>query len=203
MKILTLLMLILSMAWAAAASESIRIEGQIFIARKDRETVKLSSVTVRIVPRKVAQEVIEGLSKIRKLEGVNDQLRERSFALVKALPKLSPEKAALANKTLETLREQVVGNSKIISELRGKCLEDRSASLGNIYFTFGQARWQAAKIVQTDPDGRFLAEVPPGEYFIVAWATRTILDHEEKYLWAIEAKPGERNLLNNSNLLEE
>lgn len=190
----------LALPLACAGADAVRIEGQVFVTQKDRKTVKMSSVSVRIVERKYAAELIEGIQKLRRLEDENDDLRRRSFRLVEGLRTMKTADAGVARKTLDELRGQFANNDKEIQDLRTAYLTDRKTNVYGFAEAFQAAKWNPAKTVQTDPEGVFSTEMPSGEWFLVAWASRQVDGDPEKYLWMLQAKPGERNLLNNSNL---
>lgn len=175
-----------------------RIEGQIYVTRKDRETVKMSLVTVRIVEASAARTVVEQArerqTQARLAVARDEDWRERSKALVNALPKMKPADEAKARQTLATLRTLVISNTPYA--LPNIATAKRSDLLRLM-------EWPSAKTLQTDADGVFTTEMPPGKWTLVAWAERELIKEEEKYLWIVPARTGERTLLNNSNLFSE
>ena len=175
-----------------------RIEGQIYVTRKDRETIKMSLVTVRIVEsgavRAVLEKARERQIQARLAVARDEDWRERSKALADALPGMKPADAAKARQTMAALRTLVISNTPSVRPSIAKA--DQSDLLRLI-------DWPSSKTLQTDADGAFTAEMPPGRWTLVAWAERTLIKEEEKYLWIVPALTGERTLLNNSNLFTE
>lgn len=176
----------------------IRIEGQIYITRKDRETVKMSLVTVRIVEASKVKAVVERVkqsqSDAQLAVARYDDWRERSMALAKAIPKMKPADADKAKTTMSSLRTLVISNAPFAL---------RDIATAKQVDRLRLVEWPSAKTIQTDADGAFTIEMPPGNWMVVAWADRKIIKEDEEYLWIIPARAGERTLLNNSNLFAE
>ena len=175
-----------------------RIEGQIYVTRKDRETIKMSLVTVRIVEsgavRAVLEKARERQIQARLAVARDEDWRERSKALADALPGMKPADAAKARQTMAALRTLVISNTPSVRPSIAKADQSDLLRLMD---------WPSSKTLQTDADDAFTAEMPLGRWTLVAWAERTLIKEEEKYLWIVPALTGERTLLNNSNLFTE
>lgn len=182
-------------AFADDSSSLLHVDGQIYVTRKDRETVKMSLVTVRIVDRLAAQKIVaeagERKERVRLAVARDRDWRERSLALATAIPRMNQADSAKARETLATLRTLVISNRPFAST---DLADSKESDLLRL------VQWPSAKTVETDADGVFRLDLPAGDWTAVAWAQRRVVDAEEKYLWVVPVRPGERTLLNNGNL---
>lgn len=171
-----------------------RIEGQIYITRKDRETVKMSLVYVRIVDAEKYSAALSLVNSYVTAKRNDAEWRGRAAALVNAMPRMSVADRNKANKTYTELRAQVLTNLPL-AEIGAK----------SIYELFSEADWQEERKVQTDADGNFSVEVPAGSWRIIALSKRKIMDKDEEYIWIVPVPdpPVGRIFLNNSNLWGE
>ena len=174
-------------------NKAYKIHGQVYITKKDRETVKMSLVNVRIVNTENYSAVLNQVASYMEAKRKDTELKGRASALVKAMPRMSATNRAIADKTYAQIRSQVLTNLP-------------NAELGSkpMFELFSSADWKEYVSVQTDADGNFSAEVPSGSWKIVALSQRKIIDTEEEYIWFVSVPnpPTNKIFLNNSNLFD-
>jgi hypothetical protein len=175
------------------------IEGQLYIARADRETVRLSAVTIRFVDRAAAKDVIEKVEELKKktTEAIDREvdLNRKLRALTAGLQAMRPEERAIATKTMATLKVLVASNAPYAD---GKLHVSSYADI------LRASPWPAIATAETDAEGNFRLVVPKSDLTIVAMTSRTTSSGRiENYLWILPARFGEKNLLNNNNLYDE
>jgi len=176
---------------AVAGAQTNQIDGQIYITRKDRETVKLSLVTVQLVQQLIAETNVARALECRRAQSRDQELRDRANALTAAMPRMSKTDYATAQQTWAKLRAEILRNSK-----------DAKLGLKSFFNLLSEMDWQPRYKVETDADGKFAGPLPPGQWTLVAFTRRKVVDINEEYIWIEPVTTSGRILLNNSNLFD-
>jgi hypothetical protein len=121
-----------------------RLEGQIYITKKDRETVKMSLVTVRIVDAEKFKETKARALDYKMAKRNDEAWRERAESLVKAMPRMSPKDRVVAMKTYNELAAQIKTNMSAAAL--------GSAGFFKILESFDDSEWKTERLSQTDAD---------------------------------------------------
>lgn len=194
MKILKSILLAITLTATLAAAEG--LEGQVFIATKGGATVRLGATTVMLVESIIAKSncaaVLVKTQKKIESDIRADEIKERLTNLAKAMGRMTKENRAVAEQTFARLRAEYLSMQK-----------DREYNT-SIYSRLNAMDWKPEQTVATDADGNFTMKQPPADrrWMLVAFNSRNIgRDMVETYIWIVPVLPGQKQLLQNNNLL--
>lgn len=204
------------------------LSGQIFVATKGGENVKLGAVQVSLFDREAVNLLLAG---IRAYADKNIQLQTARLAAAegaqqRADSRLALARAALAKDSLQgkddvwlrvsgtsnaaakaaraAAESEVHAAEEIVraAQKRYSMVEINNYSSGAFYFRF---LLPPIQIAETDAEGRFVIEVPTtGRFVIAARANRRVGSKVERYYWlapvALDGQQQRVQNLSNSNL---
>ena len=164
------------------SAREVTISGQVFIARADRETVKLSATPVVVGPE---EEMLARLQEIRSGLGKVARARQEKIEAIQA--ELKREKDS--DRASKLRMEQLLLETEVGVNADRALWEEEWSGPG----------WQQ---VLTDAEGRFEVRAREGEkLMVVAKAKRRIWDDWEYYFWA-ERIEGTNVILANESVWE-
>jgi hypothetical protein len=189
-----------------------KISGQIFIATKGGENIKLALVTVFAIPENKMQSYINEKKS-------NAIVQKNKLISTIDLPRKELEQAKLATKEAKNYVDSQTGSSSFMKamDVYSLCQKQEFEKLmvvskierdinyfNSIEYYFDSLPSEITK-AKTDSDGKFNLSLPPGKYAITASSHRQAGGVAEYYYWLISVNTKSKNqsiMLSNDNLHE-
>jgi hypothetical protein len=188
------------------------LSGQVFISTRGGQSFKLGAVEVALFSRDAIDVLVAGLKGCAAIK--TDELRQPILSA-----KAAYEHAEEAERTSFDEYLKAIGSSdSSAKEATHRTLQQNADSARDYYFEITRQGIHYSSgafyfdflrspihTVETDPDGKFLIEVPKnGTFVIAARATRSIGDQTERYYWLTSVSLGGQSAriqnLSNNNL---
>ena len=204
-----------------------RLNGQIFIVRKDRQNVKMGAVRVFLFDKAVITKILrDACIEFESANGVGayvSEVSDRTERLNKMRKRYnnSPEISAMITSLLGNIKSKssILSKPEIeLPSLMWENFEARKDYYSNAGFTMDYTQWcieelfeyglkDAREYAVSDADGTFTLNMPVGQAcVVVAKASRSVLKEDsEKYFWivSISADSDKKIMLYNDNMLDD
>jgi len=166
------------------------ISGQVFIATKGGENIKLSLVDVTAISEKKMLNFLASSQTKRRTLLDNSDSAAKEFTAAK---KLAEQQDNSAFEEIAIIKaKKLIKANEILAPVMS----------GAYYFTDLPV---AVAIDKTDADGKFQLDLPMGKYALAARSSRQISGEVEEYFWIVWVNVSAKNrsvLLSNDNLFE-
>lgn len=191
----------ISVFWACGPS-SVDVNGEVFIVTQGGSSIKLSLIEIYAYEAPDMEKFIKSRTDLAKSE-----LDKLAPALKTLLMEL---KAAYdAHDKFGMLDESKAAKASLRAywskkEEYSQVYKKYSPFFSGQFWTMGLPA--PIQTIKSDSEGRFVLQLKPGKYGLVASGSRKVMDKEEEYYWLIWTnvvkKPRSKILLSNDNLLD-